>query len=238
MGLASAVVIIVVTLGAAASGRLGHYIHPRYFGFTVTLALVAAVGVTAAAVVSAVRPSHEHEPGDGVHRGRSRAIAVGSSILTGALLLVIAVAPTTTLSQTTAAQRRIDNAAASITTDPGSVPAARRTVKDWVGMIRTGDDPAGLDGAPARMLGFVSPGGGGNDDFYVTRFLITCCAVDAQPIGVLVHSPGWQSRFATGSWVTVEGAFAINPDASSPEALILEPTSVSPTAEPRDAYVY
>ena len=76
------------------------------------------------------------------------------------------------------------------------------------------------------------------DGFYVTRFLITCCAVDAQPIGVLVRLPGWQERFAEGRWVRVSGAFAANPDVESPEPVVLTSVTVTGIATPRDPYVY
>jgi uncharacterized membrane protein YcgQ (UPF0703/DUF1980 family) len=67
---------------------------------------------------------------------------------------------------------------------------------------------------------------------------VTCCAVDAQPIGVPVYLPGWQDDFEVDDWVSVTGAFVSNPSTSSRQAIVLSPTETIPTEQPSQPYVY
>jgi uncharacterized membrane protein YcgQ (UPF0703/DUF1980 family) len=68
--------------------------------------------------------------------------------------------------------------------------------------------------------------------------VVTCCAVDAQPIGVPVYHPGWQNEYKTDSWVTTTSGFHANPDAAGRESIVLIPDVITPTAQPAQPYVY
>jgi uncharacterized membrane protein YcgQ (UPF0703/DUF1980 family) len=67
---------------------------------------------------------------------------------------------------------------------------------------------------------------------------VTCCAVDAQPLGVPVLLPGWQDRFAADDWVEVTGGFSPNPDPSAAEPLVLVPDTIEKIDQPAQPYVY
>lgn len=73
------------------------------------------------------------------------------------------------------------------------------STKDWWELLRQGDAQA-LIAKPVHVSGYVidekNP-----SELWVGRLLITCCAVDARPMGVLVSLPGWHDGFAktTGS---------------------------------------
>jgi uncharacterized repeat protein (TIGR03943 family) len=86
------------------------------------------------------------------------------------------------------------------------------TLKEFIGRAVYGQGTS-LRGAPVRLLGFVAPDprGGG---FYLTRFIVTCCAADARPIRVAIHglTPPWP---ATDSWAEVTGTW--HPEARDPE---------------------
>ena len=85
-------------------------------------------------------------------------------------------------------------------------------------------------------VGFVfQPEGAPPGTFYVSRFVVTCCAVDARPIGIPVHSPGWQQKFEEDAWVRVRGSFASSPVVGG--ALIVEPTDLQAEDQPRNPYV-
>ena len=75
-----------------------------------------------------------------------------------------------------------------------------------------------------------------DDVFYVARFTVTCCAVDAQPVGVPVHLPGWQDRFEPDDWVAAEGRFGEDPAGGASPVLI--PEAVEPTEQPEQPYVF
>ncbi|PPG55503.1 DUF1980 domain-containing protein, partial [Rathayibacter sp. AY1C5] len=67
-GVVLSLIGVVSTLWLAATGRLGLYIHPRYFEFSVVLAVIAGVLLIAAFAVvpGAEEDAHEHEHEDDV----------------------------------------------------------------------------------------------------------------------------------------------------------------------------
>jgi uncharacterized repeat protein (TIGR03943 family) len=107
-------------------------------------------------------------------------------------------------------------------------------------VLRQTSDLAFFDGKPATaLLGFVTPDADDPDNmFYVSRFAVTCCAVDAQPLGMPVYLPGWQSTLEAGSWVEVSGPFVSNPSQASTQAIVIEPDSVEAVEQPREPYLF
>ncbi len=103
-------------------------------------------------------------------------------------------------------------------------------------MLRQGGDFA--DGRSADLTGFVMASPDSPDMFYVARYVITCCAVDAQPAGVPVYSPGWQDTAKEGAWVHVSGTFSPNTVSASTAAYTLTPAVLEPIDQPSDPYDY
>lgn len=229
---------IVVTGWLAATGQLGLYIHPRYFVFTTVMAVIAAFfAVLAFAVLPA--SDDDHEPDE--PRPRARFWAAVSVVLVVATAVALLVLPPATLSTSTVEQRDI-NGSASTGVDGVELSGgnyADFTVKDWAGLLRQGMDAEALRDTAPTLVGFVTPD---TDDpenvFYVARFVVTCCAVDAQPIGVPVYSPGWQDDLAVDQWVTVTGRFAENPSIESMQAVAVLPSTVDAIEQPAQPYVY
>jgi putative membrane protein len=234
-------VAIVVTLWLGLTGQLILYINPRYIVFTVIMAVIA-LGLLGASFV--VRAAHSH---DDDSPGRVQKI---TTILGGVLTLVLAVGmlvvPPATLSSATAIQR--DVASTTIGANTQSVASAasaskatyaRFTVVDWSSLLRQTSDPGFYTGKPADVIGFVTPD---SDDpanlFYLTRFVITCCAVDAQPAGVPVYLTDWKSKFAANAWLQVDGGFVANPSRKSSSRVALVPSKVTVVAKPTQPYLY
>lgn len=234
-------IALAATLWLAATGRLGLYIHPRYFVFTTVLAVIAAVlVVVATAVVRAEPHTHAHDGGDeGAHErpGRSALVAIGGSAIVLGALVALLVLPPATLTTATASARQMNTGAIEASEPTGEY--ADYTVKDWAALLAQGEPEQFFAGRSATVSGFVTPD---EDDpenvFYVARFVVTCCAVDAQPVGVPVHRPGWQQEYEVDSWLEVSGGFATNPSATSAESIVLDPDVLTPIAEPAMPYVY
>ncbi|NQX34153.1 TIGR03943 family protein [Herbiconiux sp. VKM Ac-2851] len=257
---------MVAIIWLAVTGQLGLYIHPRYYEFTVIMAVLAGVVVLAAFAIvpTATEADHDHEGHDHDHdhdhdheihdhdheghdheRGRRRdtvwAVAAGVVIAAtvGALLIV----PPSTLTTATVDQRDL-NASAAVTdtsateTLVGSDTAAF-TIKDWASLLRQGAGEDYFAGKSATLTGFVTPDPTDPDDvFYVARFAVTCCAVDAQPVGVPVYLPGWQDSYAVDTWVEASGTFGTNPSTSSSQPIVFEPADITPVDQPDEPYVY
>ena len=114
---------------------------------------------------------------------------------------------------------------------------SRLTVADWALAFNLRSTPASYVGKEVDVVGFVfHPKGTPEDVFYVSRFSVTCCAVDARPLGVPVYSPGWQEEFKEDSWVHLTGSFAETEEDIS-EPVVVTPENIELTEQPADPYV-
>jgi len=120
------------------------------------------------------------------------------------------------------------------------VDTSQLGIADWVSAFNMKTSASFYEGKKVDVVGFVfHPKGTPQDVFYVSRFRITCCSVDAQPLGVPVYSPGWQQEqeeFEEDSWVHVKGSFT-QTDQDIAEPAIIEPESIEPTDQPANPYI-
>ena len=233
------------TVWLAATNQLILYIHPRYIVFTV---IMAALGLVL--VVASFRQSptmdHDHGHDQLSPRGYRSVIAITGTVLSLVVAVALVVVPPVTLTTATAKQRVINSTqvgAGTRTVDSAaSAPAgafARFTVLDWSSLLRQTTDAGFYRDKAAKVVGFISKD---TDDpqnvFYVSRFVITCCAVDAQPVGVPVYLPNWRDRFAADQWVKVSGSFETNPSTKSQQSIALVPTATTEVDQPSEPYLY
>lgn len=252
-GVAITVTIVVATVFLAGTGKLGLYIHPRYFVFTVVIAVVAGVVCLLAMLLlpAAEGEEDEEEHAHAHAHPPSRTGRFGAAVRSaGTILTVVAVVvalillPARPLSAATAANRTTAGAGAAAPTvvDPAKLSAADYGsfgVKEWSGLLGQGASAAFLAGKTANLQGFVAPSADGGDSvFLLTRLTITCCAVDAQPVSVPVHLAKWRETLKPGEWVSVSGGFIVNPEQSAAETVVLNPSKLSRIAEPAQPYVY
>ncbi|MFO7691363.1 MAG: TIGR03943 family protein [Cryobacterium sp.] len=238
-GVLLTLVVVVATLWLGLTGQLGLYIHPRYFVFTLVMAAIGLVMVIAG---FGLRDKFAVAPAGPL---RSAWTLVGVVVL-GAIGAATVVIPPTTLTSATASQREINSGGLATEADSEQAAAligtgdfANLTVKEWVSLLAQSSDPLFYANKTVRVLGFVSPDANDPENvFYVARFVVTCCAVDAQPIGVPVYLPGWQSTLETDQWVDVTGVLAINPSTRVAEPLAIDPADITPVDRPADPYVY
>jgi uncharacterized repeat protein (TIGR03943 family) len=255
IGVLLSIIGIVATLWLGYTGQLALYIHPRYFVFTVVMAVIAGVLALAAFALVPGGPhadGHGHAGGphadghghaDAGNRRWGRLGAAGSTLIAAAAVVGLLVLPPSTLSTATVTQRDLNGSASTLSrSDPVNLVGADYTtftMKDWISLLRQGVGEDYLAGKTATVTGFVTPDKSDPENvFFAARFVVTCCAVDAQPIGLPVYSPGWQDRFETDSWVTVSGGFRTNPSQTSDEALVMVPDSITPVPKPDSPYVY
>jgi uncharacterized repeat protein (TIGR03943 family) len=191
-----------------------------------------------------------HEPGPGRGRGRAVRLALGgaAAVVTIGVTVAMLVLPPTTLSARTAQQRSVDSATLSNATGSESavqllgsegVDTSEYGVKDWAALIRQTTDTTALVGKQVELTGFVVPGDDGS--FTLTRFVISCCAVDAQPVGLGVvtgDGDGAGTVPDEGQWVTVRGALAANPDQSADARIVVKAAKITDIAQPEDPYEF
>jgi uncharacterized repeat protein (TIGR03943 family) len=93
-------------------------------------------------------------------------------------------------------------------------------------------DSAGtLDGVTVRLTGFVARDTTGTASFVLRRFVITCCAADAYPIGVPIL--GATAAPAENTWVAITGSLRRDPTGTSPA---LDAASVTTIPQPDNPY--
>lgn len=239
-GIGLSLVVVVATVWLGVTGQLGLYIHPRYFVFTVIMAVLGLAFVVASFVFPSTPAGERTSP-------RRLALSVtGSAVLLVIAGVAVLALPPATLTSATATQREVNSggldttdAAEQAATLVGTGDYERLSVKEWVSLLAQSDDPALFADKTARLTGFVLPDADDPDNvFYVARFVVTCCAVDAQPIGVPVYLPGWSNSYSTDEWVEVTGEFTPNPSGSAAASLAVEPTTIDSVEQPSDPYVY
>lgn len=245
LGVLLSLIGIVATLWLGTTGQLALYIHPRYYVFTISMAVIAAVLALAAfALVPAGLHGHSDGHDDGARNRRRRRLGTaGSTVIVVAAVVALLVLPPSTLSTATVSQRDLNGSASTLsrseTIQLVGADYTTFTMKDWVSLLRQGVGEEFLAGKTATVTGFVTPDKSDRENvFFVARFVVTCCAVDAQPIGIPVYYPGWQDRFETDSWVTVSSGFRTNPSQTSDEPLVMVPETITPVPEPESPYVY
>ena len=240
-GVALIGIAVVATLWLAFGNELVLYIHPRYIVFTLIMGVLALAFVVASLLVRTHADDDAAEP----RRGAKVLSSVGLAV---AALIAIAmvVIPPATLTSATATQRDINSTmlgaetqSVSAAADASDATFTAFTVVDWSSLLRQTSDLSFYEGKPVDVVGFVTPD---PDDptnmFYVSRFVVTCCAVDAQPTGIPVYLENWQQSYAVDEWVRATGEFSTNPSTASTQSLALHTDTITKVDQPSEPYLY
>ena len=101
------------------------------------------------------------------------------------------------------------------------------------------DPGQSLAGVRVRVVGFVAPAEATDGSYRLTRFVIFCCAAEAEALQAVVR--GDQVPRARDQWLEVEGTWQPRPaavDDPSPPPPVLHADRVRPIAPPRPPYEY
>ena len=74
------------------------------------------------------------------------------------------------------------------------------------------------------------------DDFFVSRFILSCCVADASPVSLMVR---WQgaAKLESDAWVRVKGRLTVVDRLGRPLPLV-EASSVVTVTAPTQPYLY
>lgn len=228
----------VAALWLGATKQLNLYIHPRYITFTIVLALIAtAIGVYS---------FRHHYHSDVVKRTKKiNPAPIGVAILCAAAVVCLLVVKPATLTTFTVNQRGINSGIGAGIKTTNAVPLFSGgdfegfTIKDWASLLVQTNELSFYSGKTVDIVGFISPDPEDSQNvFFVSRFVVTCCAVDARPIGVPVYAPGWQSQHKANDWVNVKGGFITNPSSISQQQVVVKPDTLATVPQPKEPYVY
>lgn len=224
----------VATIWLAATNQLGLYIHPRYIIFSVSFAVVLLIGAAVAL--------WQNQNTDKASLSGGRAIWL-LFLYCGAVFTLILLPPKV-LTTASVTQRGMNSSGAAVS--PSSIDESlfgnndyqQFSLRDWAALLGQTQDPSFFTGKTVDLVGFISPSERDENSFYVSRFIISCCAVDAQPVGVPVYLPGWKEAYSENSWVRVKGEFMEQQYHSSRNPAIIKPAQIEQIEQPKDPYVY
>lgn len=112
-----------------------------------------------------------------------------------------------------------------------------KNILDWLRAFSRESDPAAFAGQEVDVIGFVyRDSRNAEDQFWVSRFTISCCVADAAAIGLLVETDQ-ASTLALDSWVRVTGRIGVGEFAGEQLPVIL-PDMIEPTEQPEHPYLY
>lgn len=215
----STIAISLVILWLFTQNDLRLYIHPRYELFTVVL-----VGFGALVLV--------------VSLWKNTKIQVSWTVwLVATVALLALFIPPTTLSDTLAGSRlqRTSNAptTAQSTFDTFSADLTRFDVRDWSAFLSSGPPANGVVGKKADVIGFIF---NENDQRFIARYQLTCCAVDATPLAIPLADNDKLDTISDGEWLQLQGEM-VSTDSQTYQYQLL-PQSFTVIDEPEQAYVY
>ena len=84
-----------------------------------------------------------------------------------------------------------------------------RSLIEWVRTINAYPEPDAYSGQAANISGFVLHLPELPENYVMlSRFVVTCCAVDAYPIGIPVKLETSRSNYPVDSWLRVQGVMS------------------------------
>lgn len=219
-----------------SSGALAFYINQRFAWLAlVGVLILAALALTMAHRLIEQRAGMAQAIGGHGHRlSWPAVILISIPILTGVLV------PARPLGASAIASRGIGLSA------PGAaggnpVVAQRATgpknILDWLREFSRQADPAAFAGQQVDVIGFVyRDSRNTNDQFWVSRFAVSCCVADATAIGLLVQSDQ-AGNLTNDRWVRVTGRLGVGEFAGERLPVIL-PDMIEPVEQPEHPYLY
>lgn len=232
------------------SGKLMLLLHPDYAWLS-NLAAIVLLGLAALTIFRTIRQAASST------QQTSNRLASGSDTghvnlmppnLSSALLLSVAVfgmiyTPKAFASQT-AIQRGISDTLTLTRSQPQSFVRAAapqdRTIIDWIRLINVYPEPDAYAGQAVAVEGFVIyPEGWPTDYVMVSRFVLTCCAADAYPVGLPVKLVAGTSRdaYPVDSWLKVSGEMT-SETFQDRRQVVIGPTNIAKIATPDNPYEY
>ena len=113
-----------------------------------------------------------------------------------------------------------------------------RTIIDWIRTLNVYPEPDAYTGQGVKVSGFViHPDEWPEGYLMISRFVLTCCAADAYPVGLPVELAVSRQAYAPDSWLDIEGKM-ITTIINGKRQLTIKPTKLETIPEPRNPYEY
>ena len=225
----------------ALTGEYKLLIHPNYFWLMVVTSIFLLLISLVRTILLRQNPNYAIDISQ--HLTLFPAKFSRSLLLLGAIAGLI-ISPNV-LSSKTALQRGITENLPLTRSQPESFVTTtkpeERSIIDWVRTLNAYPEPDEYQGQPAKVTGFVLhlpelP----ENYFLISRFIVTCCAVDAYPIGIPVQLSGTSKIYPSDIWLEITGTMATvnlpSKDHQNQRKLVLVPSEIKEIPTPKDPY--
>lgn len=221
------------------SGQLLVYIHQRY----VWQVLPTAIGILGLAyIVFNRRPILNTEESGLLVEQQAPPNAHWRLVLMLIPLILGVMVPISPLDAEAAATRQVRQTL-TFSTDPNltdtvlALDPSTRSILEWLWAFDAAQEYSQLEGQPVNLEGFVIvnenvPEG----QFFIARFVITCCVTDATAIGIAVDPSETDVTMPDG-WVSIQGTMHITRADGEP-ALLIKASDIQPIERPEQPYLY
>ena len=119
-----------------------------------------------------------------------------------------------------------------------SVNPAEKSITDWVRTLNVYPEPDAYNGQPVDVSGFViHPPDLPENYLMISRFILTCCAADAYPIGLPVKVTSDRADYPADEWFRVKGQM-ITDNFDGTRRLTISATELEPIPQPKNPYDY
>lgn len=202
--------------------KLGLLIHRNYFGLVVVTG-IALLMLAALRLFQLLNQLRQRASGKPVTMPVAQHISLfppgwSSALLLATAILGLVVTPKVFASQT-AIQRGITDSVTMTRSRPqafgnssnsegGSLSKPEeRSLIDWIRTLNVYPEPDAYTGQPVKVQGFVVyPPNLPSQYLLISRFVITCCAADAYPVGLPVKlSNEDRKAYPADTWLEIQG---------------------------------
>lgn len=218
------------------SGKLGLLIHPNYYGLT----LAAGCFLLMLTSLQILKLWRRRVPMRAQHLSLLSP-PVMSSIMIVAALIGLLVTPRPFTSQT-AIQRGLQDKTMVTRARPQAFRTTSkpesRTLLEWIRTLDVYPEPDAYTGQKVSVDGFVVyPEDLSDNYFTLTRFVISCCAADAYPVGLPVKLEQSRKNYAVDSWLAIQGEM-VTETINGQRQLVIQAQTLKTIPEPDNPYYY
>ncbi|HEY9738363.1 MAG TPA: TIGR03943 family protein [Trichocoleus sp.] len=225
------------------TGRMGLLLHPDYMwlAHSAAVVLLALGSIRAVQIWQRMRSSRPLiiTPAEPHFSLLPRQLSTGLLLAIAVFGLIYTPRPFTS---ETALQRGVTDTLSMTRSSPqrftlNTAPESR-TIIDWVRTLNVYPEPDAYTGKKANVVGFVIHPPGWPDNYVmISRFVLTCCAADAYPVGLPVRLAPGETRPRPDSWLQVQGQMATD-TLDGKRQMVIEASQVDTVPEPRNPYEY
>jgi uncharacterized repeat protein (TIGR03943 family) len=232
--------LCVFFVSKAINGQLTWYINSRFVPLTIVG--IAFLAIMAQTIFTEIRRSRQHELEHPEHHHEHDHAPSSSALWIMFIPLAIGLLiPARPLDSAAFTTKGFNTSAPLVSSDSSAqifeTESQERNILQWLKLFNYQDDITEFIGQEASVVGFVYFGDElETDQFFVSRFVVSCCAADGFAIAMPVQ---WEKSksLEQDAWVVVRGRIeSIELDGRRTPMIVAE--SVEPTGVPAQPYLF